>query len=347
MTAYKTHQVTQLLQAPPGTIYGYLIYGADPGQVSERVSTLAKRLSAMASPPGEIIKIHDEDLAQSPGRLLTEAQTMPMFGGKQVICVRAGQRLGMDQVEEVFSGGPPVAHVIVEGGNLKKDSKLRVFFEKHGGLAAIPCYGAEPADVARFVQKELANAGIDIAPEALRQLQDCLGGDQTLARSEVEKLRLYAGNERRITLEHVEAIIGDAAQLGTDDAIAAAFSGNARELFRQLDRLGSSGTAPQSLLIGLGSYLFRLHQVKAAADSGEAMEMAIRKLRPPLFFKQEDVFKGLCRAWTLARLGAALAMVQDTIQQTRLRSGLETELMMRAFTSIAMEARRLKGGKGR
>lgn len=351
MTAYKAHQVAQILQTPPNNIYGYLIYGSDPGQVSERAAALAKRLSEMSNPAGEIIKLHDEDLAQSSGRLLTETQTLPMFGGKKVVWVKVGARFSTDPLEELYSAGSsPASHLLIEAGNIKKDGKLRLFFEKHSSLAALPCFGAEPADVARFVQQELMKNGLEIAPEALRQLQDCLGGDQALARAELEKLLLYAGDERRITLEHVEALIGDAAELGTDDVIAAAFAGNMEEMFQQLDRLEAGGTTTQTLLIGLGSYLFRLHQVRAATDSGEGMEIAIRKLRPPIFFKQEDAFKGQCRAWSLERLGAALAVVQDTIRQIRLQAGPEDGLMMRAFISIAQEARKMKvrpSGRGR
>jgi DNA polymerase-3 subunit delta len=350
MTAYKAHQVARLIEAPPNAVHGYLLYGSDPGQISERVSSLAKRLSELSTPAGEIIRLHDQDLAQFPGRLLTEVQTLPMFGGRKVVCVKAGQHLGNDQLEELFSGQPPASSVIIDGGNLKTGSKLRVFFEQHGALAALPCYGFDAADVAKYIQRELLESGLEIAPEALRQLQDSLGGDQTLARAEVEKLRLYAAQERKVTLEHVEAIVGDAAAMATDDVIAAAFAGNGEALYRQFDRLLASGAAPQSLLIALGSHLFRLHQVRAALDGGEGIETAMRRLKPPVFFKQEDTFKSQCRAWAPERLAAALAMVQETLRQARLRSTLEIELTSRALMLIAMEARKTKvraGARGR
>lgn len=345
MTAYKAQQAARLIETPPSSIHGYLIFGTDPGQVGERVAALAKRLSEMTNPPGEIIKLHDHDLAQTPGLLLTEAQTLPMFGGKKVVWVKAGQHLSTDQVEELLGGGAPASNVILEGGNIKKDTKLRLFFEKHPALAAIPCYGAEAGDVARLIQKELADAGIQIAPDALRHLQDSVGGDLTLARAEAEKLRLYVGDAGRIALEHVEALAGDAVALAVDDVIGATFAGDVEGLFRLADRLLAGGTAAQTLLIGLGSHLFRLHQVRAAADTGEGMDVAVKKLRPPLFFKQEEAFKAQCRAWAPDRLTAALAMVQDTIRQTRLQTGLEVEMTMRAFMSIALEARKMKAGR--
>jgi DNA polymerase III subunit delta len=344
MTAYKAQQVARLIESPPSSIHGYLFYGTDPGQVGERTGTLAKRLSETSNPAGEIIKLHDSDLAQSPGCLLVEAQILPMFGGKKVVWVKAGQHLSLDQLGELFSGGAPASHVIIEAGNLKKDAKIRVFFEKHSALAAIPCYGDEAGDMAKLIQKELSDTGIEIAPEALRRLQDSVGGDLTLARAELEKLRLYIGDETKLTLEHVEALAGDAVVMATDDVIGAAFAGDVEGVFRQADRLFAGSTAAQGLLIGLGSYLFRLHQIRAAMDSGEGIEIAVKRLRPPLFYKQEEIFKGLCRAWTAGRLAAGLAMVQETIRQTRLQPGLEIEMTMRALMSIALEARKMKAG---
>jgi DNA polymerase-3 subunit delta len=347
MTAYKAHQAARLIEAPPSTIHGYLIYGTDPGQVGERTHALARRLSEMSSPPGEIIKLHDYDLAQSPGRLLTEAQTLPMFGGRKVVWVKAGQHLDNGQLEELFGSGAPEASVIVEAGNLKKESKLRQFFERRSALAAVPCYGAEAGDVAKLIQKELLEAGMEIAPEALRHLQDSIGGDLILARAEAEKLRLYVGDTGRITLAHVEALAGDAAALAIDDVIGAAFSGNVEALFKHADRLLAGGTAAQFLLMSLGGHLFRLHQVRAAVDKGEGLEVAVKRLRPPLFFKQEEAFKAQCRTWAPDRLAAALGMIQETVRQTRLQPRLEIEMTMRAFMSIALEARKMRSERRR
>ena len=48
----------------------------------------------------------------------------------------------------------------------------------------------------------------------------------------------------------------------------------------------------------LSQALLRLHAVRTAADAGTPLAEAIKGLRPPVFFKQQDVLAGQARRWT-------------------------------------------------
>jgi DNA polymerase-3 subunit delta len=326
MVALKTTEPQAILKTV-GNAQALLIHGTDAGQVAELAKALASRLAETASPPGEIIRLSEQDLAATPGRLASEARSLPMFGGRPVILVKHGPQLTPALFEELL-GGPPLAGVIViEAGNLKKDAKLRQIFEAAKNAAAIACYGADERSLAQLIRGEVRASGLTITPDAADRLTHLLGGDWAVSRGEIAKLMLYAQGETQITLDHVEAVVGDASAHAFDAAISDALGGNTAAALSHLDGLAASGTPATVLLNLLLGHMQKLHLVLAAMDRGESFDAAAGRIRPPLHFRQKDVMKRQTARWRLADAADAIALAHETVRQTRLNPALEHELV--------------------
>src|SRR5262249_61870061 len=102
-------------------------------------------------------------------------------------------------VERVLAAPPGAdCRVIIETGDLKKNSPLRMLCEKSPVAAALPCYPDGARDLARLIDDETRRAGITITPAARDLLASLIGGDRRASRSEIEKLILYALGHNRI-----------------------------------------------------------------------------------------------------------------------------------------------------
>ena len=66
MVAMKPSELVSALRGASGKLDIFLIHGPDAGEVAELVSRAAKALSQSAEPAGEIIRLTDQDLAQTP-----------------------------------------------------------------------------------------------------------------------------------------------------------------------------------------------------------------------------------------------------------------------------------------
>src|SRR5450631_3637358 len=115
----KAAQADRFLKAPPRDLAAVLFYGTDPGLVSERAASFAKMLVSDPTSPNEIIRIDDADLAGDPDRLGVEMRTIPMFGGRKIVRLRAEARLRPELVADLLDGGPLAGVLLVEAGNLK------------------------------------------------------------------------------------------------------------------------------------------------------------------------------------------------------------------------------------
>ncbi len=325
MVAVKTAELPSFLKSAASRIDAFLIHGPDAGRVSELAGQAAKQLAASGTPPGEIIRLSDQDLSQTPGRLAAEARSMALFGGRPVIAVKMSPQLTPALFEELL-GGPLAAYVVIEAGNLKRDAKIRQLFEKAKNAAAVVCYGADERSLPQLIREDVKAAGHTIAPDAAQRLAHLLGGDWAVSRSEIAKLVLYAGAEREITVAHVEAVVGDASAHAFDAAIAAALGGKAGEALAQLDGLAAAGTPAVVFLNMLLRHLQELHALRAAMDRGDSFEIAAGRLRPPPHFKQKDALKAQSARWRLADIADAVAAAHEAVRQTRLKPALEHEV---------------------
>src|SRR6202020_3036425 len=69
-----------------------LLYGPDAGLVRERADALLASAVDDPSDPFSLVRLDGDELAAEPSRLVDEAMTIPLFGGRRAIRIRAGSR---------------------------------------------------------------------------------------------------------------------------------------------------------------------------------------------------------------------------------------------------------------
>ncbi len=90
MVALKTADIERFLSRPDPARPIVLVYGPDAGLVHERVERLIKESVDDASDPFSLVRLNGDDLAGEPSRLVEEANTIPLFGGRRAVWVKAG-----------------------------------------------------------------------------------------------------------------------------------------------------------------------------------------------------------------------------------------------------------------
>ena len=340
MVAIKAGQAQQFAKSPPEDCCAVLVYGSDVGLVSELCGQVAKAFAGRVEPAGEIIRMDDADLEQESDRLTIELQTLPMFGGPKVVRATMGRRINAAALKAILDDGPPAAHLVVEAGNLRPTDAARKAFESHGWSAALACYSDDERDLSGLISDMVAAAGRTIERDASAALLERLGADRALSRGEIEKLILYVGEAGSITIQDVDAIVGDASELATDQIVAAAAQGDARVATRELDRSVAGGDSPQMIIAAMQRHFRRLHRLRSAMDQGKSFDDAARQLRPPIFFKQRQQVAAECRIWPTRRLQTALQRISEMAKMARRNSQLEATLAERLLLEIATMAKR-------
>ena len=90
MVALKGRDIDAFLARPDAGRPIILLYGPDAGLVRERADALLASAVDDPNDPFSLVRLDGDELAAEPSRLVDEAMTVPLFGGRRAIRVRAG-----------------------------------------------------------------------------------------------------------------------------------------------------------------------------------------------------------------------------------------------------------------
>ena len=97
----------------------------------ERADALMRAAVDDPRDPFALARIDGDALDGQPTRLVEEAHTVPLFGGRRAVWVKAGGRNFVAAVEALVAA-PPAAdcRVVIEAGDLRRGAPLRTLCEK-------------------------------------------------------------------------------------------------------------------------------------------------------------------------------------------------------------------------
>jgi len=340
MTAIKASEVDRYIARPDAGAPIVLVFGPDAGLVRERVDALVRSSVDDPNDPFALARIEGEELAANPSRLVEEAHTVPLFGGRRAVLVRAGSRNISAAVETVIAAPSNECRIIIEAGNLNKSAPLRTLCEKAKVAAALPCYADGERDLARLIDEEMRSSDLTIAPDARAALMSLLGGDRLASRSEIRKLVLYARGQQRVELADVMAVTADASALALDGVIDAAFAGRTAEVESEFAKARAGGASPAAIVSAAIRQVANLHKTRLAIDGGDSAEFAMKRGAPPVHFTREKQVAEALRAWSAPRLLRAMQQLAEASLEARRNSPLADTIAQRTLLSIAVSARR-------
>src|SRR5260221_1146514 len=138
MVALKSSEVENFLARPTRPIV--LIFGPDAGLVRERAEALVRTSVDDPKDPFQLARLDGDDLSSEPTRLVDEANTIPLFAVRRSVWIKAGARNFAPALEALIAAPPPNCRILIEAGDVKRNSPLRaVCGPPHTG-AAQPCY---------------------------------------------------------------------------------------------------------------------------------------------------------------------------------------------------------------
>ena len=340
MTALKAAEIDSFVARPDPKRPIVLLFGPDAGLVRERTDAIIRASVDDPRDPFALARLDGDDLASEPARLIDEAQTVPLFGGRRAILVKAGGRNFASAVETLLASPPPDCRIVIEAGDLRRNAPLRMMCERAKTAAAIACYPDGERELARLIEDELRAASLNIAPDARAALVALIGGDRRASRNEIRKLALYAHGKGSVSLDDVLAVVADASSLAFDDIADAAFAGKAQEVETQYAKARNGGTLPNVIAGGTLRQVMDLHRAKLAIEAGASFDEAIGGLRPAVHFRRKPLVETALRAWSSARLETAMQQLASAASDSRRRPALGEAIVERALLAVAQSARR-------
>ena len=341
MVAPSAASAQKFLASPPRAVRGFLFYGSDSLQISARAEALAAVL-AKTGPDAELIRLHDTDAAAVPDRIATELKTGSLFGGTKIVWLTSLPVKAHAAVLEAVATPIEGAFLIAQAPDLKKSHKVVQAFEGAAYLATVPCYGEDRDSLTAGIREHVSSFGCEIDADAAALVAARCDFSALLARSEAEKLITYAGPARRITPADVDDCLIDQQTSSLSEITDHALEGEGRKAILAFERFMAVEQNVTPVFVVLSSALLRLYALRTAVDGGTPVMQAIKDLKPPVFFKQQDGLAGQVRKWSAHALSAVLQELNAVLKDTRLKPALADNLTASFILQTARTARGMR-----
>lgn len=340
MVALRGKEIDAFLARPDAGRPIILLYGPDAGLVRERADALIASAIDDPNDPFSLVKLDGDELSAEPSRLVDEAMTVPLFGGRRAIRIRAGSRSFASGVDTLAEMPVKDCRIVIEAGELRPESPLRKACEKAKTAVAIACYPDTERDLAKLMEDELRIANLRIAQDARGALMSFLGGDRQASRNELRKLTLYAHGKGEITLDDVMSVVADASELKLDPIVDGAFAGRPDIVETEFAKAMIAGTYPGVIISAAQRQAAWLHKSALAIADGTPASAVLDGGFPRLHFSRKPAVETALRNFSVARLAGIIEQLATAALDTRKQSTLAAAIAQRTLMAIAANAKR-------
>ena len=340
MVALRGKEIDAFLARPDPGRPIILLYGPDAGLVRERAEALLASAVDDPNDPFSLVKLDGDELSAEPSRLVDEAMTIPLFGGRRAIRVRAGSRSFASGVDALADSPLKDCRVVIEAGELRPESPLRKACERAKTAVAIGCYPDGERDLARLIDEELRVSNLRIAPDARAALASLLGGDRQASRNELKKLALYSHGRGEVTLDDVMAVVSDASELKIDPIVDGAFAGRPELVETEFAKAMIAGTYPGMIISAAQRQAAWLHKSALALAEGTSISTLLEGGFPRLHFSRKSNVETALRNFSPAGLASIIDQLAIAALDMRKQTLLAAVIAQRALLSIAVNAKR-------
>ena len=311
MVALRGKEIDAFLARPDPGRPIILLYGPDAGLVRERADALLASAVDDPNDPFSLVRLDGDELSAEPSRLVDEALTVPLFGGRRAIRVRAGSRSFASGIDTLADMPLKDCRIVIEAGELRAESPLRKACERAKTAVAIACYPDSERDLAKLIDDELRTSNLRIAPDARAVLMALLGGDRQASRNELRKLALYAYGKGEVTLDDVMAVVADASELKIDPIVDGAFAGNSAVVEAEFAKAMVAGTYPGMIISAAQRQAAWLHKSALAVADGTPISALLDSGFPRLHFSRKGNVETALRNFNVARLASDHRSARD------------------------------------
>ncbi len=270
----------------------------------------------------------DESISEN--EIISIAQTMPFFAERRVVVIEESGFFAKktdDSFIEAICDIPETTIVIfVES---KTDGKLKLYnaFAKNGIIARFD--SPDSRTLIRWVQGLFREDEISIEDGAVLRLLENAGSNMNRIYTEVEKLKAYGYESKKITLNDVNILSSDVVEDKIFEMIDEISKKNKARVLKLYDDLKYLKTDAMSILALITKQYSRLLKTAEALESGNDVKKVAAALKSQEWIAKK--YMALCKNYNTKMLIDSVNMCVDadsSIKSGRMKKDLAVEVLI-------------------
>jgi DNA polymerase-3 subunit delta len=315
-----------------------LLYGPNEGLIRENVNKIK---GIFKKDSLEEISFTGKYINEQPEIFNDEIQTISMFHDKKLIFIEQPLDNNVALFESIFLNMPDKILIILIAGNLTKSSKIRKLFESSSQCLSCANYDDDLKVSSQQINDLEKNIQKVFDKDIKNYLNQNLSSDRMISKNEIEKIiLLYSERNKEPSLDEIKSIFNDNADLELNKISQIVFSGNPKKVSVILNKVFDAGIGPVTIIRTLINYVQRIETTQIALKKNRDFDSAIKGLRPPVFWKEKDLFKLHCTKWPINETISNFNLLVDAELSCKKDYYLTNVHCEQALTKIAAKGRK-------
>lgn len=336
----KIYQLQSLFSKINNPYSCLLFYGTDEGEISKGFQQV-KEFLGCKSDDLNTIRLSAEQIKKNPFIATDEANTISLMGGKRILLIEEDSSFSEAALTNFLDNRKTDALLLIKAGNLSKTSSLRQEAENNPFVLAFACYPPTEMELKANIQNLLFQAHKTISASVLDFLTQKLASHAGIIQQEINKLLIYLGDKKNITLQDINAIITDSKETSLDDFCIMLASGQTEKVHMALQAFIQENVQLSTLLWGVTNYFSILAKLVENKRFSDLQEKILAKTLKPNQFKLKVPLLAQAQKWTYPQILNVLNKLQTLEQQTR-QTGMPAEYITEhTFIQLSEFAKKL------
>jgi DNA polymerase III subunit delta len=315
----------------------FLLYGENLGLKKDIRNFIANEIKQKEDDI-EILSLYESDVINNKKNFYESIYSASLFSNKKIVTVYEATDKIANDIFDVFEEYPENTFLIIFSDALEKKSKLRVFFEKNKKTIAIACYSDNEKDLQIIAQSELKKNNIVLSREAINLLIEKSNSDRNNLRNEIEKIKSYSLNKKKIELHEIKALINFSGDYKSDNLINECLCGNINQYKKIISELYIGAVNHVLLLRILGNKIHRLLKIKEQETETNNLDSLINSSKPMIFWKEKPLVKKQLLIWNLDELRKIISDINNTELLCKKNPQISNSIFFDFFSKICKKA---------
>jgi DNA polymerase-3 subunit delta len=270
------------------------------------------------------------------------ASSFPMMGKKRVVVVKEFEKLaGTDTEKEIIAAyiNKPLDSTILLLISLEPDFRKKPFTDLKKRAELVECKPLYDNQVPTWVADRIRHQGREATAEACRLIQAYVGNSLRSLQNELDKLYVFMGDRKKISLEDIAAVVGATKGFTIFELQNAIGRKDPKDAIKILERMLEAGQSPQMIIVMLTRFFTQLWKLtdmrsRRLPDTEIAREIGVS----PYFVKQIIEFRSNFNVQQIEENFKSLLEADTVLKSTSRDPRLVLDLLVLSLISPSIDA---------
>ena len=292
-----------------------LFHGKNEGYKNEEIKKITKILKRT------IVNYDEKQIIENIDEFFENNLNKSFFDDEKIISINRCTDKIIKVIEELIDKKVNDTIFILNTDSLEKKSKLRNFFEKSKSqLVSIAFYPDNFDTLLKIAQQTTRVRKILLSNECLNILVNKCANDRKNLLNEIEKIELYSRDKKKISNEEVFRLINLSENHSINELINYCLVKNQKKLFNILNENIFSNEDCIIIIRTLLKKSKNLLNLVNLYQSNKNIEATINNAKPPIFWKEKNIFKDQINLWSSEKLKNLIVEINDIEYQIKKNS---------------------------